>query len=108
MDAVLTFEGDVFETEDQRNWTDASYKTYSRPLEQPFPYFVNKGDSIEQKVSLKLTTAKNLKQQFIGTVLPGAELKFPFPRIGYCRPKGSKQLPGMAIELFKRILVGLA
>ncbi|HLL45012.1 MAG TPA: hypothetical protein VK369_17800, partial [Segetibacter sp.] len=40
VDAQLTFEGDVFETEDQRNWTDASYKTYSRPLELPFPVWV--------------------------------------------------------------------
>lgn len=27
----LDFHGDVFETEDQRNWTDASFKTYSTP-----------------------------------------------------------------------------
>ena len=29
---MLSFSGDVFETEDQRNWTDASFKTYSTPL----------------------------------------------------------------------------
>ena len=29
---VIRFEGDLFEMEDQRNWTDASYKTYSTPL----------------------------------------------------------------------------
>ena len=28
-------EGDAFEMEDQRNWTDASYKTYVRPLALP-------------------------------------------------------------------------
>src|SRR5687768_8352567 len=27
----LYFEGDLFETEDQRNWIDASFKTYSTP-----------------------------------------------------------------------------
>ena len=33
------FEGaDPWETEDQRNWTDASYKTYYRPLALPYPY----------------------------------------------------------------------
>ena len=31
-------EGDTFEMEDQRNWTDASYKTYVRPLALPWPY----------------------------------------------------------------------
>ncbi len=30
--------GDVFEMEDQRNWSDASYKTYVRPLALPWPY----------------------------------------------------------------------
>jgi hypothetical protein len=35
---AVTFEGDSFEMEDQRNWTDASFKTYSRPLADPFPY----------------------------------------------------------------------
>ncbi len=30
-------EGDTYEMEDQRNWTDASYKTYVRPLAYPGP-----------------------------------------------------------------------
>lgn len=40
----LAFSGDVFETEDQRNWTDASFKTYSTPLTRPFPVEVAAGD----------------------------------------------------------------
>ena len=35
--ADLRFEGETFEMEDQRNWTDASYKTYGTPLRLPFP-----------------------------------------------------------------------
>ncbi|NBX47320.1 MAG: hypothetical protein EBT22_09070, partial [Chloroflexi bacterium] len=31
----LSFEGEVFEMEDQRNWIDASYKTYCRPIARP-------------------------------------------------------------------------
>ena len=34
---TVTFAGDVFEMEDQRNWSDASYKTYGTPLDLPFP-----------------------------------------------------------------------
>ena len=30
---ILHYEGDIFETEDQRNWSDASYKTFCTPLE---------------------------------------------------------------------------
>ena len=42
-------EGDTYEMEDQRNWTDASYKTYVRPLALPWPYQIAKGEkSIKQ------------------------------------------------------------
>lgn len=52
--AVLWFVGDVFETEDQRNWTDASYKTYCTPLAKPFPVTLKPGDKIQQSVELRL------------------------------------------------------
>lgn len=44
------FAGDVFEMEDQRNWTDASYKTYSRPLALPFPYRISAGETVRQSI----------------------------------------------------------
>jgi D-apionolactonase len=46
------FEGDVFEMEDQRNWSDASYKTYSRPLAIPFPYAIAAGERVQQTVRI--------------------------------------------------------
>lgn len=46
----LDLAGDVFEMEDQRNWTDASYKTYSRPLDLPFPYTVAAGERVRQQI----------------------------------------------------------
>ena len=42
----LGFEGEAFEMEDQRNWTDASYKTYSTPLSEPFPVLVPAGTTV--------------------------------------------------------------
>src|SRR6185436_3334751 len=48
-------EGDTFEMEDQRNWTDASYKTYVRPLALPWPYTLSAGTRLEQSVSLTVT-----------------------------------------------------
>jgi hypothetical protein len=45
-------EGDAFETEDHRNWTDASFKTYVRPLELPWPYTLTKGETFTQSVTL--------------------------------------------------------
>lgn len=49
----LGFAGDVFEMEDQRNWTDASYKMYSTPLSLPFPVSVRAGEVIEQSLVLR-------------------------------------------------------
>ena len=53
----LTFEGDIFETEDQRNWIDASYKTYSTPIAAPRPAAVRAGTRIEQQVTVRLVAA---------------------------------------------------
>ena len=52
---TLTFDGEVFEMEDQRNWTDASFKTYCRPLGAPRPFIVAAGDTIHQTVQLSCT-----------------------------------------------------
>ena len=48
-------EGDAFEMEDQRNWTDASYKTYVRPLALPWPYRIEPGEEIGQAITLAVT-----------------------------------------------------
>jgi hypothetical protein len=50
---AMTFDGDVFEMEDQRNWSDASYKTFCRPLLQPYPFDVAAGAVIEQSITLR-------------------------------------------------------
>lgn len=53
----VRMEGDIFETEDQRNWSDASYKTYCTPLERPFPVTVTAGTKISQRITLALSGA---------------------------------------------------
>lgn len=49
----VAFEGEVFEMEDQRNWTDASFKTYSTPLGLPFPVEVVAGEVIRQSLRIE-------------------------------------------------------
>ena len=49
----LNFEGDLFETEDQRNWGDASYKTFCTPLDKPFPVELKKGETVSQKITFR-------------------------------------------------------
>ena len=48
------FEGDLFEMEDQRNWTDASFKTYCTPLSLGFPHQAHVGTWIAQSVTVSL------------------------------------------------------
>jgi hypothetical protein len=50
----LTMEGDAFEMEDHRNWNDASYKTYVRPLAKPWPFTIAAGETTEQRVLLQI------------------------------------------------------
>lgn len=52
--AICTMEGDAFEMEDQRNWSDASYKTYIRPLAKPWPYALAQGSRHTQSVRLRI------------------------------------------------------
>ena len=48
-------QGDAYEMEDQRNWSDASYKTYVRPLARPWPYTLPKGVPVVQSVTLAIS-----------------------------------------------------
>lgn len=56
------FEGDLFEMEDQRNWTDASFKTFSTPLHLPIPVEVERGTRIDQSVLLELTGTRPARE----------------------------------------------
>ncbi|MCX7846475.1 MAG: hypothetical protein N2595_00365 [bacterium] len=55
----IACEGDVFETEDQRNWTDASFKTYCTPLASPSPVRVTEGTRIRQSVTIMVRARDN-------------------------------------------------
>jgi D-apionolactonase len=52
--AECRMEGDTFEMEDQRNWSDASYKTYVRPLALPWPYRIAAHALVRQKITLSI------------------------------------------------------
>ena len=54
IDTEITFQGEVFEMEDQRNWGDASFKTYCRPLSLPIPYRLSAGEILRQAIHVRL------------------------------------------------------
>jgi hypothetical protein len=47
---LLEFEGDLWETEDHRNWTDANFKTYSTPIGLGRPAPLEPGQALRQKL----------------------------------------------------------
>lgn len=51
---AVTFEldGDLFETQDHRNWADANFKTYGTPLAAGFPMDAEPGQKFHQAVTL--------------------------------------------------------
>ena len=51
----IAFAGDTFEMEDQRNWSDASYKTYCPPLSRQVPYIIPRGETVRQEIEIRLS-----------------------------------------------------
>jgi hypothetical protein len=85
--ARLQFTGDVFETEDQRNWTDGSYKTYCTPLERPFPAPIAAGESVHQEITLTVEGTCAATGEVAGppvfALRPSAALPFPAVGLGH-------------------------
>lgn len=48
------FDGDVFEMEDHRMWTDASLKTYNRPIALPHPYTLDPARPVTQSIRIRI------------------------------------------------------
>ncbi|MBU6312427.1 MAG: hypothetical protein KGN38_07830, partial [Actinomycetales bacterium] len=79
----VAFDGDVFETEDHRNWSDASYKTYCTPISLPFPVEVQPGDEIAQSVTVSVDGEAPdvvVAPEFV--TIDVAEATVPLPAIG--------------------------
>jgi len=101
----VLMEGNTFEMEDQRNWIDASYKTYCTPLGLPFPVTVENGTKINQTITLKLhgtvpdvhaqsdTLAFNINDEIAGKI----------PSIGLGSASHGKPLTDTEIERLKTI-----
>jgi hypothetical protein len=84
--STVRMEGDAWEMEDHRNWTDASFKTYVRPLALPWPYTLKAGEQVRQSVTLQLRGAapkpgKSAKVKGVEVKL-GAATRQAMPAIG--------------------------
>ena len=78
-------EGETFEMEDHRQWNDASYKTYVRPIGLPWPFTIGAGDTTEQSVTLTINgdvsvASQGADNQTVITV--GNQVVGTMPKIG--------------------------
>ncbi|NJN97789.1 MAG: hypothetical protein HC875_28775, partial [Anaerolineales bacterium] len=114
--AEVRFSGEIFELEDQRNWTDASYKTYGTPLRLPFPVEITAGTKISQSVTLTLqgqlpadsSDADASGLTFSIESSPGR----PFPRLGlgvasHNQPLSRKELARLKALNLTHLRIGL-
>lgn len=87
--ASCTMEGDAWEMEDHRNWLDASFKTYVRPLALPHPYTIAGGSEVRQSVVLSFSGTMSRPAKARGNA--PVEIAFtdgaaPLPAIGLRAP----------------------
>jgi hypothetical protein len=106
--AHLRFEGEVFEMEDHRNWTDASYKTFCTPLSIPYPVEVKKGTRIEQSLTLRLEgKLPAASSDDLCEVTPvfsvGTAAAVPLPRLGLGVASHGKPLSPREASLLKAL-----
>jgi hypothetical protein len=103
--------GDVFEMEDQRNWSDASYKTYVRPLALPWPYVMDSGVRNQQSVELLITDSSAGALSTLDAKADAAvELEMgdadgTFPRIGVAIHPGEIAHPDVLKRLQPQLLL---
>lgn len=103
--ATCTMEGDAFEMEDHRNWMDASFKTYVRPLSKPRPFTLAPGEELVQRVSLTFRgqpTSRPAPRERAVTVTLGDE-GGPMPQIGLGVPPEEAK-PALAAADLMRLL----
>jgi len=90
LSARVRLEGEEFEMEDQRNWTDASFKLFGTPLSKPFPVRLERGARVEQRVTLELLGSLetvelvSYPKPLAPTVLTMLEQTSPLPALGLC------------------------
>jgi D-apionolactonase len=100
--ATCRMEGDAFEMEDQRNWTDASYKTYVRPLALPWGYTLPKGSRNEQSVRLSFPgvgVARSAEASDAVVIELGRDLSYCMPELGVALPHEELEPPSAAVDV---------
>ncbi len=100
-------EGDAFEMEDHRNWMDASYKTYIRPLALPWPYRLKEKSTQRVTMAVRGTpaaAAPSGRPEI--TVSVGGPTGTVMPRLGLAAPAEHLDAALRHTDLLKAIGAG--
>ncbi len=101
---LVMFEGDVFETEDQRNWGDASYKTFCTPLDLPFPVELKKGSEIFQRIILRPVEPVPASVSDDGTlVLQSTGMRGVLPALGIGASTETERLTDRMVTMIREL-----
>ncbi|HUL09313.1 MAG TPA: hypothetical protein VLV76_23480 [Candidatus Acidoferrum sp.] len=105
--ATCTMEGDAWEMEDHRNWLDASFKTYVRPLALPHPYTIPGGSTVSQSVTLgfsgTLPTARKRRTERAVEIVLGGTRTSRMPMIGLRAPVQWLREAEAALDLLRPV-----
>jgi D-apionolactonase len=101
----VDFGGDIFETEDQRNWTDASYKTYCTPLHLKRPARIIKGQKIFQSINLTIASENIVSEPSSEkiSVFVDRSAQILFPAVGTVRSTRKTPLSAAEAESIRAI-----
>ena len=103
--ARFEFEGDLFEMEDQRNWTDASFKTYSTPIELGFPRYACPEQEISQSVRIAVTGASReaVHGDRVVRIVVGESTGVGLPPFGLSLPADAAPPSAHELELLRAL-----
>jgi len=105
LETEVEMTGETFEMEDQRNWTDSSFKVYCRPLTKGWPFVIKRNETVEQSIRVKLSGSKarhrpvKRGKELVAQPAPN-RVRLPNLGLGY---SAQKQLPPKAIKSLKTL-----
>ncbi|NLE45511.1 MAG: hypothetical protein GX620_12395 [Chloroflexi bacterium] len=110
LETRFEFAGDLFEMEDQRNWTDGSFKTYCTPIALGYPFVAEKGAAFHQDVTLRVTplpaTASaaglDVAEEPV-RLLIGEPLDYGLPDVGLGMASHGETLSDREVALLRRL-----
>lgn len=110
LEVSVEFEGDLFELEDQRNWTDGSFKTYCTPISLGYPHKAVEGEAFRQKITIKaapipagMPVATPIAARETARLALGESLGHGLPELGFGMAGHGEDLTPQQVELLAQL-----